>query len=178
MLQAIYTTLMQTPWWVYLLLAYLLKVGIKASKPGVVSLKKMMVLPLVFTAMSIHSLYVSFGLETSAISMWLVSIVAGSVAGWLLVCRHNITVDKQHHLIGLPGSWVTMGLVVVIFASKYYFGYEMAADPQLLQQTSFEVALLLVSGACTGLFIGRVAYYLRAFMIKPSVDLSAELSQA
>lgn len=173
-MNAIIAAATQTPWWVYLIFIVLIKRGITASKPQVVSMQKLIILPLVFIALSIHTVVTAFHVNSTIIGIWLVSILFGTLAGWLLVCKHQFKVDKKNYLIQLPGSWVTLILILLIFASKYYFGYEISADPALLKQTGFEFSLLGVTGICTGLFIGRVLFYFYQIKIGQSVDLSVE----
>ena len=65
-------------------------------------------------------------------------------------------------------------VVMIIFFSKYYFGYEIAADPKLLSNTHFEFAMLAVSGLTAGMFVGRGLYYFRCFRTKTSIELSED----
>ena len=56
-------TLIHTPWWVYLLLAYLIFIGIKARKPSTVSIYKLAILPVVFLSLSIEMLVTHFDIN-------------------------------------------------------------------------------------------------------------------
>jgi hypothetical protein len=164
-MNTIISALSHTPIWVYILFVYLMWVSIKATKTRVISLKKVFIIPALFTYMSIHTLITSFDINFFEISTWTCAILFGVIVGCLDVLRKvaNIKVDKQKHLIQLPGSWVTLILILIIFASKYYFSYELAIDPALHNQTGFEFGMLAVSGACTGLFIGRLIIYLYSY---------------
>ncbi|MCX7121601.1 MAG: hypothetical protein NTZ67_07525 [Gammaproteobacteria bacterium] len=173
-MNAISTTLTQTPWWAYLLLYVLIVMGVKALKTQVVSVKRLVVLPLVFIVLSVHSIITEFQLNTLSISIWLGSFVVGALIGFILVYRHKIVVDHEHWLVQLPGTWITLILILFIFSSKYYFSYEMDADPALVKQMSFEFSLLFAYGICTGLFTGRLACYLYRLKTQRSVDLSAK----
>jgi hypothetical protein len=161
-MNTILVALSDTPTWVYLLFAYLLWVGIKASKTRNIALKKLFIMPAIFTYMSANTLLTSFDIHLFEVSTWIGAILIGTIIGWVDIYRNysHIKVDKQKHLIQAPGSWVTLTLIFIIFASRYYFSYEIAMDPALSKQTWFEVSMLAVSGACTGLFIGRLLSYL------------------
>ena len=172
-MNTIWTAATQTPWWVYVLFIYLVQRGISASKSQVVSIKKLTILPVVFIALSIHTLMTAFHVNTAAILVWFASIAVGSAIGWLLVCRHQFKVDRKKLLIQLPGSWVTLILILAIFVSKYYFSYQIGSDPALENQTGFEFSMLAISGICTGLFIGRLLCYFHKLWTCESVDLSA-----
>lgn len=168
----IWQTLINTPWWVYLLLAYLIKVGIQASKTRTVELKKLFIIPAVFAFMSIHTLLYSFTIDALTILTWFASILIGMVLGWIQIYRYKLKVDKKNVLIQIPGTWSTLITIMIIFIAKYYFGYELATDPALAQQTMFEMSALLISGVCTGFFIGRLICYLYRFQTSHSVDLA------
>lgn len=171
MFDTIYNAALQTPWWVYVLFFYLVTVGIKALKTNVVSIKKLLILPILFSAMSVHTVVTSFQLEFTVVSAWIGSIVIGIWIGWMLVRKQTLTVDKKHLLLKLPGTWVTLIIIMIIFVSKYYFGYALSVDPQLIHQTGFEFSMLFISGACTGLFIGRVLFYAYQLKVRESTDL-------
>jgi len=48
MIETIWQTAVNTPWWVYFLLCFLVKMGVQASKTRVVSLKRLLIIPLLF----------------------------------------------------------------------------------------------------------------------------------
>lgn len=173
-MKIIYEFLQQTPWWVYLLFIYLIKVGISASKTKVVSIKRLAILPIIFTALSIHTMMTAFHVTTDVFLVWLVSMLVGALFGYFLVYQHQFRVDKKHYLIELPGTWITLILILAIFASKYYFGYALSADPGVVRNTAFEFTMLSVSGVITGLFIGRLICYLNEFRVGNSVELTED----
>lgn len=175
-MKTIYEFLLQTPWWVYLLFVYLIKVGIGASKTKVVPLKKLVILPIIFTALSIHTMIVSFHFTSMVFIVWFASILVGTLFGYLLVYKHQFRVDKKQYLIELPGTWITLIMILAIFVSKYYFGYAMSADPAVVNNTVFEFTMLSVSGVITGLFIGRMICYLNEFRVGNSVELTEDKS--
>lgn len=166
-----YQTLINTPWWVYVLIVFLIKLGINASKTNIVSLKKLFIVPVVFTFMSIHTLLTSFQVNLLTLSTWTGSILIGIFLGWLQIYRYKLRVDKQHFLIEIPGTWSTMIIIIIIFVAKYYFGYQLAVDPHKANQTGFEFSMLAISGTCTGLFIGRFICYIYRLQTTPSINL-------
>lgn len=160
-----------TPWWVYLLFFYLLKIGFSAMKESVVSIIKLAVLPVLFTILMIHTLIASFDLNLKSIGILIFGLFVGTVVGWMLAARHQYKVDKKHWLILMPGNCVTLILILLIFISKYYFGYQLSAHAGIVHNVGFEFLMLSVSGACTGLFIGRFVLYLSCFSKTESVNL-------
>lgn len=173
-MEAVWTALTNTPTWVYLLFAFLIWVGIKASKTRVLPIKKLLILPAIFIYMSTHTLLTSFAIHLIDVSIFAATISLGILIGWFEIYRNRaqIKVDKQQHLIQLPGSWMTLVLIIIIFASKYYFGYEMDVDPELLDQRWFEYSMLSASGICTGILIGRALCYFYKYQNSSHTTLS------
>jgi hypothetical protein len=157
-------TLQYTPWWVYLLLAYVIFIGIKASKSRTVSLRKLFILPIIFLALSLEMLITHFDLNGLSVCTWIGSVLLGSAIGALLVVRQPITVDHNKKTLHLGGSWSTMILIFMIFAGKYYCGYALHADPGAAINTHTEIIVLAISGACSGAFLGRMLSYISRYM--------------
>lgn len=160
-----------TPWWVYALLVYLLWVGIRAARPRVVALKKLLILPIIFTLLSLHTLLTSVVLSPLTIGAWAVALLVGGAIGYAQISRQTLQVDRARGLLRVPGSWSVLVLIVIIFASKYYFGYSLSIDPQRAHHWPFALSLLAVSGICTGLLIGRFTCYRQRFKNLPSTPL-------
>jgi hypothetical protein len=156
----IWDALTHTPWWVYLLFFYLLKIGYDATKSQIVSFKKLYILPLVFLALSINTLLTSFQISPTTLLVYLLSLLSGSGIGWLLVRNSDLKFDHKNGLVRVPGTWVTLILIMMIFFTKYFFSYSLSVDPTLAEDTNFEFLMLSVSGVCTGLFVGRLGGYL------------------
>lgn len=172
-MNVIWAAVSQTPWWVYVLFIFLVQRGIKASKPQVISIKKLTILPIVFIALSVHTIMIAFHVNVTVITVWLISMIVGSFIGWILIRKHQFQVDRKHLLIRLPGSWLTLILILAIFVFKYYFSYQIGSDPALAHQTMFKFSMLIATGICTGLFIGRLLCYFHKLWTCKSVDLSA-----
>lgn len=170
-MNGIYQLLINTPWWVYLILIYLIIVGIKASKTRIVSLKKLFIIPLVFLIMSIETLISSFKIDLLNFSIWSLGILIGAIFGYIQTYRYKLKIDKENGLLEIPGTWSTLVIISVIFIAKYYISYELAVDPAIINENVFEISALLVTGVCTGLFIGRLCCYLYRFQTENSVSL-------
>ncbi|MBU2701302.1 membrane-associated HD superfamily phosphohydrolase [Sporomusaceae bacterium BoRhaA] len=164
MLERIWQIAIHTPVWVYLLLIYLIIVGIKASKTRVTKLQRIFTIPTILAVMSVNTLMVTITVvDYLIVSSWIIAILIGILLGWWQVKRLGIRVDKKRLLIQIPGTWSTMYIIIAIFVTKYYFGYEQATDPIFAEQLGLKVSMLAVSGVCTGLFIGRLIGYLYHF---------------
>jgi len=151
--------LSHTPWWVYVLFIYLVSRGLKAMKPGEVSLQKLAIIPVLFTLWSLRDLVRIYGVTTQSVSIWLVGILVGIAAGWLLVRNAAIRVDPASGVIHHPADYTLLPLIVFTFAVKYTFGVISATSPDLLQQPAYMLADLGLSGLFSGMFIGKFAVY-------------------
>ena len=171
MLETVKQFLLHTPWWVYVLFFYLLHIGFKASKPQITKLYILFILPIIFTVMSLHTLISEVQLTMINLITWLCAIIIGTLLGWLQIHKTNIKVDKQKKLISSPGSWSILIIILVIFSTKYYFGYAIASNPAALQNQLFVLCMLSISGICSGAFIGRLLKYLHYFKVGPYTTL-------
>lgn len=141
-----------TPIWVWGILVYLLYVGIQALKPRVITLQKLIFLPLALIALK-YKLFVS-----PEAWIYVLALAVGITAGVLKVRKSKIQIfkDKKHILI--PGSSSLIIVLVGIFVMKYYFGYLQASDPaEYTRQHVWELGL---SGLLSGYFTGQRANYL------------------
>jgi hypothetical protein len=170
-LMTVYYCIIKTPIWVYILLVYLLWIGYQSSKTRVISLKKLFIMPVVFAFMSIHSMLGELKGADWMVIFWFFGLSIGALGGWFLVHRLKPQIDKKHGLVRVKGTWLTLFLIVLIFVYKYYLDFTLYMNPDILSLTWFKWSSLILLGVFTGLFVGRLLYYLRCFYKLPSVDL-------
>ena len=159
-MNGIFETIKGTPWWVFPLFAYLIWVGIGALKPQVVSLKKMFILPLVFLIWGIWGLIGSFD-GYKDILIWIIFTVIGYFVGWGIYQIYRIRADKKKLLIKLPGTRFVLVFIILIFATRYFFGYYQATHLEM--SPLIHAVNLVFSGMITGIFIGRSMALLHKF---------------
>jgi len=159
-----------TPWWVWALFIYLLFKGYKATRNQTTHLYRLMITPIIFVVLSLHTL-VTLPLDFMKVLSYIIATLVGVSFGFWQISRLFLQVDKKRKLIHTPGSWTPFILIFLVFGSKYYFGYSLALDPQLSTHAFFVFPLLLVSGACAGMFIGRTACYICRYLSLPHQSL-------
>lgn len=153
--------LTHTPWYVYLIFAYILFVGIKGLKGRTVHINKLLILPIVFVWMSVDEMTNSISFSTVNAGVWLVGILIGAyLLGWLPYQRLRISADPKTKLLTIPGSWFTLVLLLVTFAVKYAIAVVLATHQEISAHSVY--VLMIVSGVFTGAFVGRLIYGLRA----------------
>lgn len=151
--------LVQTPFWVWILLAYLIFIGIKARRPGNTSLVKMAIIPVIFTAWGLYNLVTLYGIAVDTAALWLAGIAVGAAIGWYILSRYTIVADRPAGVLHRPADNTLLPLLIATFAVKYSFGVISATSPQLLAETGFRIADLALSGFFTGIFIGKFIRY-------------------
>ena len=171
-MDTIYYFAINTPWWVYLIFIYILFIGLRAAKGGVIHIAKLFIIPIVFLWLSIDTLTGSVGVTSAHVLLWLAGILLGSCVGVWQLGRLKIEVDQTKKLIKLPGTWTTLIFALAVFVAKYYFSYEMAVRPSVIHDHGFVYSMLIISGFLTGTFVGKVLYALYKLKVGPQVDLS------
>jgi hypothetical protein len=162
-----------TPIWVWILFGFLVWRGISASRPGTTKLWRLAIIPGLLTVWGLHSLVTQFPIGPASISTYLLAMVAGAAAGWIMVGGTPVRADRQRGLIHLPGGWSVLGLLLAIFAVKYTFGYLYATDPALARHPGFYLSDIAASGLITGAFIGKLARYAALYRAAPHEDLAS-----
>ena len=149
-----------TPVWVYVLLAYLVWIGIKARRPGETSLGKLAIVPALFTAWGLYDLARLYGISAGTLLPWLLALLVGAAIGLRLLHGRAITVDRATGMIHRPGDPTVLPLVLVTFALKYTFGVVAAVSPGTLQDPLWRLVDLGAYGLFAGIFVGKFVGYL------------------
>ena len=162
-----------TPWWVWVIFIYVLIKGYQVTKDRIISLYKMMIVPIIFILLTLHTLF-SLPMDFGKLVILGMAGIFGIGAGFWEISRLFLVVDKKQKLIKTPGSFIPLILILAVFGSKYYFGYQLAIDPSIAHNFFFAAAFLIISGLCTGIFVGRSACYVCRFMSLPHQNLTAK----
>ncbi len=159
-----------TPLWVWPLLAALLWLGWRAGQTRTVSLRRLAVLPLAITALSAATLIASQP-SPPLVLTWILGMAAGAGLGWLSFKEDGLQVDRDHGLLRFAGEWKTLGLIVMIFVFRYYWGYKSATEPELVALQGVAMSYLGFIGMLAGIFIGWRLRSVHLYRTAPSTDL-------
>ncbi|MFT6834927.1 MAG: hypothetical protein ACJA0H_000960 [Francisellaceae bacterium] len=168
----IYQLIVNTPLWVYAILAYIIFVGYKASKPGTITLGKQVIILIIFSYLGVSSFFSSFQLDIFNIGLWCISILIGAAYGWFWIKTLKLKVKRSSKMFYSEGSWRLMYLLIIIFISNYYIGYQTAINQDMFNQLWFDLLVLFISGACLGIIIGRFICYL--YRLKHDISIETE----
>ncbi len=163
-MQKLMNNLPMAPWWAYIILIYLIYVGVKGTKTRTLWLPKIFIAPVIFIGLSLANVLGSYGANVTAWALYLAAILVAIVLGWLTVSRTALAFDKAKVLITLPGTYVNLILFLCIFTIKFYFGYREATQLDLRQDVSWMVYKVGISGLITGLMLGRNLAYLHKYL--------------
>ncbi len=142
-----------TPWWVYVLFFILIPIGLRSTKSRTLSFHRLLLLPGVFTLWNIGWLVERTHEEFFLFGYWVIGVVIGSGLGWLSVRYWHVQADRKRKMVTLPGSWSSLILILLVFATRYAFIYQYEVHPD--KAADLFTADAAVSGVITGMFIGR-----------------------
>lgn len=174
MLAALKDTILSTPWWVYLILVYVLYRGIRALKTQVLPFKRVFMLPLILIVLSGYNLTAITTVTFSIIATFIVVLLMSIVLGWFSIKGSEIVVDHRNHLMKMPGSWWFLVILLIIFGCAYYTGYMTAVNPEIIHQPMFLHMTFIIHGFTIGVLVGRLGHSLYCYKTKPTVELSAK----
>ncbi|MEM9243401.1 MAG: hypothetical protein AAGA27_05005 [Pseudomonadota bacterium] len=158
--------LKHVPWYVYLIMVYLILMIIKSFKGRTYHLKKLIILPAIFIWMSVVEITHVIQPTILYILVWFVGMVIGAaILGWYPFHKLDVKPADKANMVYVPGNMFTPILIVVTFCVKFYIGMTLARNQTAF---SFETInlLLFFSGLFTGAFIGRFLYAVYLLYLK------------
>ena len=146
-----FTTFLQhVPTWVFGLLFALIAFGVAQSFPRSVSLRRSAVLPLVLVGLSLMGVVTTFGQQPLALLAWAAGLSAALLGLQGRIDTSAVRFSADTGRFQVPGSWLPLALMMVLFAVKFGVGALLAMRPDL--RSSMPLALL--ASAAYGLFSG------------------------
>lgn len=150
-----------TPPWVWAVLFALVWFGLAQTAPRRTRLRRVIVLPLAMTSLSLYGTLSVFGAVPESLLMWLgaglITLVWVTSSG----PPANVLYDATAQVFSLPGSWVPLVLMMAIFLTKYLVAVTLALQPALAHDITTAAVVASLYGAMSGLFIGRMMRMLR-----------------
>jgi hypothetical protein len=145
-----------TPVWVWALLAFLVYRGVVASIDREIVLRNIFIIPVVMLGLSLQGIATTFGTDAAAASSWLLCTIAGTGLAWHLFRSDSIAAHPDRGVIFEQGSWMPLVLMLGIFFTKYAVAVMLAIDPGHKQQAIFVGVVCALYGLFNGVFIGKV----------------------
>ena len=147
--------LINTPLWVWGLLAALLALGWSQTRSRSVRLARITLLPLGLGALSLYGTISAFGASPTVLGSWLATAILLVLVVTQLPLPAGTRYDTATRQCQLPGSWVPMTLIMGIFLTKYAVGVSLVMHPELKVHANFSLAIGTLYGVFSGIFAGR-----------------------
>jgi hypothetical protein len=147
--------LLQTPHWVWGVLAALTVIGFKQTLPRRRSWRSSTSLPLLMVILSLYGVASPFSSQPLALIAW---VGGGAVTLLLAQTLHvwsGIRWLPQERSVLMPGSWLPLVLLLGLFAIKFAVGVALSMTPGLAVDAAFAGFAGLAYGAFSGVFLAR-----------------------
>jgi hypothetical protein len=148
--------LKHTPMWVFVLFFLLLVLGYFQSKPRIVSLGRVAVLPVVMIVLSLYGVWSAFGVSVSGIAAWFVGVGFAVFLNQLRTSPQGVAYSRETKSFVIPGSWLPLALMMAIFFTKYAVGVVLARKLSFGGTPLFIGGVSLIYGFLSGMFFSRV----------------------
>ena len=163
-----------TPWWAYAILALLIYTGLQATKPRSVSVQRLLVVPLVFSAWGIVSLLLMPVFSPGPAITWFATAGLGAVWAVKSWGRSRIKLDRASGRVDLPASWVPLMRNLAIFAAKYAVAVRAAIN---LEARGYLAPWdMAISGLSAGYFLGWLARFAALYFTAPDAQSRKDAS--
>lgn len=146
-----------TPIWVWILLVALLWIGFKQTTTRSASLKRIILMPLAMTALSLYSTVNVFGADPLNLGVWLAAASLAATGVLLQNLPAATRYNPATQCFSLPGSWVPLLLILGIFITKYAVGATTTLHPALVHGAGFSAVFCALYGGFSGVFLARAA---------------------
>lgn len=144
-----------TPAWVFVLFAALLALGLMQTRPRLLAPARVALLPAAFLAFSLYGVLSVFGASAPVLALWAAGIGAAVLLNRALKQPAGARWDAARGAFHVPGSWVPLGLMMVIFFARYAIAVSLAMQPALAGAAGFSAAAGFAYGVMSGTFLAR-----------------------
>ncbi|MGY4829811.1 DUF6622 family protein [Sphaerotilaceae bacterium SBD11-9] len=160
--------LSHTPAWAWVALAAITVLGLLQSTRLVMTAKRLSITPVAFGAFSLWGTAASFGVHPQVFATWMAGVaLAVFAAPWFgLPAKAEPLGDGRFAVQGSIGPLLAMW---AIFGVRYVSGVALVMHPGLAHGTWFSLAMPMVYGALSGLFLARTLRILRTPEAAPSL---------
>jgi hypothetical protein len=144
-----------TPTWVFVLFVALVAVGLLQTRPRRLAPPRVALLPAAFLAFSLYGVISVFGMSAPVLLTWATGIAAAMLLNRTLRQPRGVTWDAARGTFHIPGSWVPLTLMMVIFFTRYAITVSLALQPSLAGGLGFPSLAGFAYGLMSGTFLAR-----------------------
>src|SRR3569833_4010131 len=147
--------LKHTPIWVWLVFAAIVLLGLQQTRTRDVSIVRATVLPVVMFVLSLSGVLGAFAHVPLAGAAWAFGVGLSLMSAGKAVAARGASRSPEPGHLRVPGSLVPIALILAVFITKYAAGIALAINPSLATNARVAMALSLVYGGFSGLFLAR-----------------------
>ncbi len=160
------------PSWVIILFFVLLYMGIKRCQTRVVSVKRLLIVPIVFTYMSLRGASQLFHFSVLSLVLLIAGALIGFGVGHWQVRNTEVKADKDRYLVQIPGSMSMLIMLMLVFLIEFFIHFSIDAHIGIAATAIFKWVAIVLSGIVVGISIGRNATYLFKYQNTPTCELA------
>ncbi|MEO6623741.1 MAG: DUF6622 family protein [Burkholderiaceae bacterium] len=160
-----------TPLWVWAMLVLLVALGLTQSRTRTVTLRRVVLLPLAMTGLSMFGTYSAFHASPWSWVLWAGAALA--TLTWFASADHpaGMRYEAAQRHFHMPGSWEPMALMMAIFGTRYGVAVTLSLHPEWAQEVAVAAIIASIYGALSGVFMGRMLRMILA--TRPSASPAA-----
>lgn len=148
----------KAPMWVWMILVYILFIGMKSLQSRIVWIPQMMILPVVFLSMK----YRFFMTASSIEWFWYgLGCVMGVSAGLFTGIREDVRIYRQQFAAQLPANYYTLPLLMSFFVFRFYMGFLKYQNVALYQK--WQCIEIMFGAFIFSFFLGRLVSVLHRY---------------
>ncbi len=148
--------LIGTPTWVWALLTLLVGLGLAQRRPRTVTLRRVVLLPLAMTGLSMVGTYSAFHTSPWSWILWAGAALAAITWFASADAPAGIRYDSAQKRFHLRGSCEPLLLMMAIFCTRYGVAVAIAMHPAWAQDVAVAAIVASICGALSGVFVGRM----------------------
>jgi len=156
---SIFTILTHTPFWVWLVLALIIVIGLKRTRDRTVSSSRLVLMPLVILGLAAWNLSTLGGSPLAMLGLG-IGMVIGTSAGLALEGRAGTT-QVSRGVVHLRGDWMSFFVLLAIFLVRYVTTVVSMTAPALAGSDGYHFITALLSGFFAFLTLSRTGLRLR-----------------
>ena len=144
-----------TPYWVFIVFAVILYFGVAACKPNRMSRLRILLLPAVFTVVSIYGVVANYGWAQSTLIGWFGGVFLASLPSYVFSVTRPEGFSVHDGFLWVPREYGILVVSFIFIGATCWFAYVNAVDPYLSFGWTFRLLNSLSIGMLVGFIGGR-----------------------
>jgi len=126
-----------------MILAIIVYLVLPSLKNRIVSVKRLLVMPAVFSYLLYQTITEDFSLNLHSEILLILGLIAGIVIGMSVKMQTEIKADRNEKLVWLPKTYFNLIMFLLIFSVHFVIGYLQVVDPLFFHQITMSSQILM-----------------------------------